>query len=199
MGDLSPLAHVKGLVGFNSMALICNKYSATCKPTSTFESMEQKYIVQHEGQVLTFSQSEFEHFSSNKKLIVAAGGLVCNGNGDFLFINRLNQMDLPKGKLELGESESEGALREVEEETGVRNLELNEKIMDTYHTYVQNEELILKRTAWYNMKVAGCPELRPQIEEGIAWVKWINKAEVEDFVRDTYLSIRLVWEHARHV
>ncbi|MFM9421991.1 MAG: hypothetical protein RIR06_452, partial [Bacteroidota bacterium] len=35
--------------------------------------------------------------------------------------------------------------------------------------------------------------------EGIAWVKWINKAEVEDFVRDTYLSIRLVWEHARHV
>jgi 8-oxo-dGTP pyrophosphatase MutT (NUDIX family) len=161
--------------------------------------MEQKYIVQHEGQVLTFSQSEFEHFSSNKKLIVAAGGLVCNGNGDFLFINRLNQMDLPKGKLELGESESEGALREVEEETGVRNLELNEKIMDTYHTYVQNEELILKRTAWYNMKVAGCPELRPQIEEGIAWVKWINKAEVEDFVRDTYLSIRLVWEHARHV
>ena len=108
-------------------------------------------------------------------------------------------MDLPKGKLELGESESEGALREVEEETGVRNLELNEKIMDTYHTYVQNEKLILKRTAWYNMKVAGFPELRPQIEEGIAWVKWINKAEVEDFVRDTYLSIRLVWEHARHV
>ncbi len=107
-------------------------------------------------------------------------------------------MDLPKGKLELGESESEGALREVEEETGVRNLELNEKIIDTYHTYVQNEKLILKRTAWYSMKVAGCPELTPQIEEGIAWVKWINKAEVEDFVKDTYPSIRLVWEHAMH-
>lgn len=158
--------------------------------------MEQKYIVQHEGQVLTFSQSEFDVFSSDKKGIVAAGGLVCNGNGDFLFINRLNQMDLPKGKLENCESESEGALREVEEETGVGNIELGEKIIDTYHTYFQHEQLILKRTAWYNMRVNGCPELIPQKEEGIEWVKWIKKADVEDFIKDTYPSIRLVWEHA---
>ena len=195
MGDFNPLAHVNGLFGFSSIALICNKYSATCKPTSTFDSMTQKYVVQHEGQLLTFTQSEFDLFSLNKISISAAGGLVENDNGEFLFMSRLDHLDLPKGKLELGESESAGALREVEEETGVQGIILGPKIIDTYHTYEQKTQVYLKRTGWYKMKVSGCPKLTPQIEEGIVWVKWMNIEEVESRIAESYPSIRMIWNH----
>ena len=73
----------------------------------------------HLEKLLTFSQEEFDEFIKNRKFIHAAGGLVQNTNGDFLFMERNNTLDLPKGKLEKGESDEEGALREVEEETGV--------------------------------------------------------------------------------
>ncbi len=73
----------------------------------------------HLGRLLTFSQEEFDEFVSKRKFIHAAGGLVQNSNGDFLFMERNETIDLPKGKLEKGESDEEGALREVEEETGV--------------------------------------------------------------------------------
>ncbi len=127
---------------------------------------------------------------------MAAGGLVRNENNEFLFIYRLNQLDLPKGKLEDGESEAEGALREVEEETGVQQITLGPKIIDTFHTYALGNGIALKRTAWYAMSVLGTPDLIPQVEEGITWVKWMNKQVIESGIKDTYPSIRLVWEKA---
>ena len=52
-------------------------------------------------------------------LIEAAGGLVKNENGDYLFIYRNDKWDLPKGKIEKDEKTKVAAVREVEEECGI--------------------------------------------------------------------------------
>jgi 8-oxo-dGTP pyrophosphatase MutT (NUDIX family) len=121
---------------------------------------------------------------------------VQNINGDFLFMERNNTIDLPKGKLEKGESDEDGALREVEEETGVSGLEIIRPIIETYHTYTMNGKDVVKRTAWYLMHVEGCPTPTPQVEEGISWVKWMSKQEVTSYIEEGYASVRDVWYSA---
>ncbi len=56
------------------------------------------------------------------KVITAAGGMVVNPKKEILFIYRNRRWDLPKGKTEKNEGIETCAIREVEEETGVRNL-----------------------------------------------------------------------------
>jgi ADP-ribose pyrophosphatase YjhB (NUDIX family) len=53
-----------------------------------------------------------------QKIVMAAGGLVENEHGEILLIYRKKHWDLPKGKLDAGETLEECAVREVEEETG---------------------------------------------------------------------------------
>lgn len=50
----------------------------------------------------------------------AAGGIVTAPDGTMLLIRRNGRWDLPKGKVEAGETLLQAALREVEEETGIR-------------------------------------------------------------------------------
>lgn len=119
-----------------------------------------------------------------------------NTNGDFLFMERNNTIDLPKGKLEKGESDEQGALREVEEETGVSGLEIIRPLLETYHTYTMNGKDVVKRTAWFLMQVEGSPEPTPQVEEGISWVKWMKKQEVTSYIEEGYASVRDVWNIA---
>jgi 8-oxo-dGTP pyrophosphatase MutT (NUDIX family) len=158
--------------------------------------MTRKYNVYHLEELLTFSQEGFDEFIKKRKFIHAAGGLVQNTNGDFLFMERNNTIDLPKGKLEKGESDEQGALREVEEETGVSGLEIIRPLLETYHTYTMNGKDVIKRTAWYLMHVEGTPEPTPQVEEGISWVKWIKKQEVTSYIEEGYASVRDVWHSA---
>ncbi len=58
------------------------------------------------------------------KPVTAAGGLVENEKGEVLLIFRRGKWDLPKGKLDPGETIEQCAVREVEEETGLKNIEL---------------------------------------------------------------------------
>ncbi len=94
--------------------------------------------------------------------IDAAGGVVYNEQRAVLMIYRRGKWDLAKGKLDKGETIAECALREVSEETGLKTLTLEEKICDTYHIYAQNNEQLLKRTAWYRMKGSSADKLKPQ-------------------------------------
>ena len=67
------------------------------------------------------------------KEVDAAGGLVSNKRGDYLLISRNGMWDLPKGHREEGEDIEVTALREVQEETGVDQLELRGLICVTDH------------------------------------------------------------------
>ena len=64
--------------------------------------------------------------------IRAAGGVVSNPAGELLLIYRLGRWEFPKGKRKKHETLSETALREVEEECGVRVL-CEKKLTTTYH------------------------------------------------------------------
>ncbi len=120
------------------------------------------------------------------KIIHAAGGLVKNGDGDYLFIYRLDKWDLPKGKVEESEKMKDAALREVEEECGIKVNYLGPKIATTYHTYYMRGKFVLKQTKWYEMGVNKVPKLIPQTEEDITEAIWLNAKELDKVERNTY-------------
>ncbi|UEG54142.1 NUDIX domain-containing protein [Mucilaginibacter daejeonensis] len=123
-------------------------------------------------------------------VIKAAGGLVKNDRGNFLFIFRNGKWDLPKGKLEKGEKSEEGAVREVEEECGISIGKCGKKIVKTYHVYTIKGEVVLKKTYWYKMKYKGNARLKPQIEEGITDVRWMDRSDINTVAGNTFPSIK---------
>jgi 8-oxo-dGTP pyrophosphatase MutT (NUDIX family) len=112
-------------------------------------------------------------FKSIYKIIRAAGGVVENTEGKTLLIFRRDFWDLPKGKIDKGESVEHAAVREVQEETGIQQIELLYQIQTTYHTYQQKEKRILKETFWFSMKTQETT-LTPQAEEDIEQAIWVD-------------------------
>lgn len=141
----------------------------------------------HENEKLLLSS-----FSLAFKVIEAAGGLVKNKKGEYLFIFRNGKWDLPKGKIEKGEGIKKAAIREVEEECGVSKLKIEKELESTYHTYHVEEKAILKRTYWFEMLCEDESKLVPQTEEGITEVKWISKKDLQQVNDNTYDSIKEV-------
>jgi 8-oxo-dGTP pyrophosphatase MutT (NUDIX family) len=131
----------------------------------------------------------FKEIKKSLTIIKAAGGLVKNAKGEFLFIFRNKKWDLPKGKVEKGEGMKEAGLREVEEECGVKISTNDEKLCNTYHIYEMGAKLVLKKTNWYSMTVKGSPKLIPQKEEGITKAEWLSAADLKPVVKNTYPSI----------
>lgn len=123
------------------------------------------------------------------ELIVAAGGIVANEKGEILFQFRRGKWDLPKGKLDEGETIPECAVREVEEETGLQNIELGELIGITTHHYFENDKEIEKETHWYAMKVSGEQNLVPQVEEDIEKLDWVAEHELGTYLENSYANI----------
>lgn len=126
------------------------------------------------------------------RVVKAAGGVVFNGDR-ILLMYRLKRWDLPKGKLDDGERSKAAALREVEEETGVE-VQLEEKICTTWHTYTHNGNRILKRTKWYRMTCLDDANMAPQWEENIERLAWLDRKELRNALVDSYSSIRYVFE-----
>jgi 8-oxo-dGTP pyrophosphatase MutT (NUDIX family) len=122
-------------------------------------------------------------------LIEAAGGLVKNENDEYLFIYRNDKWDIPKGKIEKDEKIKEAAVREVEEECGIKVSGLNNKICKTYHVYTYKGDVVLKKTHWFNMDCEAQFKLKPQKEEGITEVRWFQRAHVEPIIANTFPSI----------
>lgn len=122
-------------------------------------------------------------------LVQAAGGLVLTPNQNVLLIFRRGKWDLPKGKLDDGESLEVCSIREVEEETGLSNIHLKEKLLITYHTYYEKDEHILKETHWYLMNVQNEQELIPQTDEDIEKCEWISFENLNTYMQNTHPSI----------
>lgn len=128
----------------------------------------------------------FKNFTS----VTAAGGLVENEKGEVLLIFRRGKWDLPKGKLDKGESIEECAVREVEEETGLKNIELKKKLTMTYHTYDEFGKHFLKDSHWYKMKVNGKQTIVPQTEEDISEIRWVKKKDLKNYFGNTFPSVK---------
>ncbi len=139
-------------------------------------------------------ENHWQSFKINLKVITAAGGLVLNDENEILFIYRGNKWDLPKGRIEKGEEIEETAVREVEEECGIKNLSIKKKLINTYHLFVQKGEHRLKETHWYLMHSNYKGKLIPQTEEGITNVLFKGKNDTEKALNNTYLNIRLVYD-----
>ena len=127
----------------------------------------------------------------------AAGGLVSNRRGDYLLIRRNGLWDLPKGHRENGEDITVTALREVQEETGVDQLELRDPICVTDHCYLRGGIWHLKHTWWYNMLYTDPVDLTPQREEDITKAAWVARSSLPSFLKNTYPSIVEVFREAK--
>ncbi len=116
-------------------------------------------------------------FFSLFKIVPAAGGLVLNAQSDMLLIYRRGSWDLPKGKMEIGETKKESAVREVVEETGLINVQLIKKLTTTYHIYPnRSNKRVLKPSYWYLMWSTDTL-LKPQIEEDIEKAEWVSLSD----------------------
>lgn len=146
---------------------------------------------------ITFAIDDYDAVINDIKkdytIVKAAGGLVLK-EGEVLMIWRLKKWDLPKGKLKKGEKQKIAAVREVEEECNVK-VKLGKKICHTWHTYKQNGRRILKKTYWYKMYCIDDSKMKPQLEENIEDIKWMNEVELKEALYNTYPSIRDVFRH----
>ena len=130
-----------------------------------------------------------KEFWKKFKIVKAAGGLVVNEENKILMIFRRGKWDLPKGKLDKGETLEQCAVREVEEETGLTNITLQSPLIITYHTYHEGSKFVLKESYWYNMKVSGIQNLTPQTEEDISAIKWATFTEAEELFPECFPSV----------
>lgn len=123
-------------------------------------------------------------------MIYAAGGLVLNPSKAILLIFRKGKWDLPKGKLDEGESLDQCALREVKEETGLQHLRLIEPLLVTYHTYDEDGKHILKETHWYLMHAGRDQQLKPQEDEQITAIEWVSEKQLGKYMENTFPLIK---------
>lgn len=134
-----------------------------------------------------------KHLRKKLKLYIAGGGLVYNSKNEILFIHRNGRWDIPKGKIEKGESIEECAIREVEEETGVKGLEIIKTLDTTYHVFKRNGKFCLKETFWFEMRTTSTEELTPQKNEGIKKAKWLNFEKSQKALDKSYENVKLLF------
>ena len=134
-----------------------------------------------------------QHIKDQFKIIKAAGGLVIK-DGKILMIYRLGKWDLPKGKMNKNEDVKEGAIREVEEECGIK-VQVIEELPNTWHSYAYKGNKILKKSSWFLMACTDDTFMKPQAEEFIEEVRWMTPQEVKDILKDAYGSIGFVMRY----
>lgn len=123
-------------------------------------------------------------------LIEAAGGLVINDKGEALVIFRKGKWDLPKGKIDDGETPENAAVREVSEECSIQLPKIAEVLEETWHTYQLNGKPIIKKAYWYKMNPQNHAEQpSPQLEEDITEAKWVSKEYFAEMRKNIYPAI----------
>jgi len=175
--DIQSMEKDARIISFSSAEKLHNEFKVFYK-----QSRQKKLIITGgEKKIWTAFRSLFLYIESS-------GGIVKNEQGELLMIYRNRHWDLPKGKMENGESPALAAIREVEEECGVKNLKIIRQISSTYHIYFQNNEC-MKRTYWYAMICRDSAKPKPQAEEGIKEAKWMSKTDVKKLWDKIYPSL----------
>ena len=135
------------------------------------------------------NEAEFDQVFALHKYIEAAGGMVRKADA-YLFILRNGVWDIPKGKLEKGETPELAAVREIEEECGLVEPIIVSNLINTLHTYPHKGKQVLKRTYWYLLdEDEKNSNLIPQIEEGITELEYVKLEDFDKIKKNTYGSI----------
>lgn len=188
----------------NGWIVFTKKWKKEFKPKNTEVIREKDFRVKdmHEIRrktpfskhllILTDEPKELlmKHFNKHE-FIQAAGGLV-QRKEQFLFIFRHGKWDIPKGKRDKGEAIKKCAQREIEEECGIKDLQLDSKICKTYHTYNWENRPVLKETHWFRLTYSGPKKLSPQLEESITKAVWMKRSGWKKVEKNTFETIRKV-------
>ncbi len=197
--------HIKIYFGDNPLYL-CDAVDETTQPyihhddavfidelnTHTIKAMihEMQQPQIHAGVFFHTDLAELQKaFWKKFTLVKAAGGLVLNEKKELLMIFRRGKWDIPKGKLDSGETLEQCAVREVQEETGLKEVELIEPLLTTFHTYHEGSKFVLKESYWYTMKADVKQAVQPQTEEDIVEIKWTTLKEAENLFPQTFPSV----------
>ncbi|HEX8314599.1 MAG TPA: NUDIX domain-containing protein [Flavisolibacter sp.] len=138
-----------------------------------------------------------ESVKTHLTVIQAAGGLVRTDQNEILLIFRKGKWDLPKGKLDEGEDLASCALREIKEETGAANLQIEKPLQITYHTYHEKGKHILKESHWFLVKTGANSPLTPQREEDIEKCEWVPVEHLSPYLDNMHASINDLLKKAR--
>ena len=162
-----------------------------------FENLDLlKLLTKKKVNSIGIISNEFEiilnMFKKKYPEIIAAGGKVINNKSEILFIYRNKKWDLPKGKAEKNENIAQTAIREVEEETGIKNLSIMKPLEKTYHIFNRAGINYLKTTYWFEMKSDFNGKFKPQKKEGITRVEWIGIENLSSILPKSYANIRLL-------
>jgi len=171
-----------------------NFYELNLKKGSEFTQMCRRFLNENKSIQLLIKdislEQVLEELKKEFRYIEAAGGFIQKGD-EYLFIHRHGRWDLPKGKLEKGESVREAAIRECEEECGVKNLKIEKSLGSTFHLYPYKKGIALKQSYWFYMNTAFEGPLVPQTGESIEKAEWVKAPKVlSDILPDTYFTIR---------
>ncbi|MCU0360521.1 MAG: NUDIX domain-containing protein [Bacteroidia bacterium] len=177
-----------------------NFYELNLKKGTEFNRTCRDFISHNKSIQLLIKDISFEQvleaLKKEFRYIEAAGGFIQKAD-EYLFIHRHGRWDLPKGKLEKGEGIQEAAIRECEEECGVKNLKIEKPLRSTFHLYPFKRDIALKQAYWFYMTTNFEGPLVPQTGESIEKAEWVKKEKVmKDILPDTYLTIRDVIKEA---
>ncbi len=185
------------LTSSGNISIIKGDYITICinKVDDVLDVMLKHSDNEEETIVIAYKSKEelIAAFENSLTQRVAAGGWVNNSKGELLVIDRLKHYDIAKGHLEKGETLEQCAIREVEEETGINNLNIDRKLGISRHIfqYSKDEEFILKITHWYEMKSDFSGKFIAQKEEGVERVFWLAKL---DILKNKNRFWRSLWE-----
>lgn len=181
--DSNQINDFNGIFLFEQFAMAQKDYVLSLvslpNPNSNFYIVSEKPI-----------QAMSDFFNTYERVEAAGGIVVCQSK--VLIMKRNGIWDLPKGKVDSGESLESAAIREVEEETGISNLKIDQKLINTFHTYSTYGPDSIKKTAWFLMETTDFGTLVPQLEEGITEVVWAKSEELDTYFADSYASLKEV-------
>jgi ADP-ribose pyrophosphatase YjhB (NUDIX family) len=177
----------------NLIEYVLVKNASPLQIEKTFKLMKSNKLKKLDEVTFTVQNTEATiKFIKNKFTIIKAAGGLVEKSSKILMIHRLGKWDLPKGKLDKKEKGKDAAVREVEEECNIKVI-LGEKICATWHTYTQNGKGILKKTSWYAMECVDDSDMKPQQDEDIDEVRWMDGRELRPALYNSYRSVRHVF------
>lgn len=129
------------------------------------------------------------------RLVIAGGGFLVRQQGDekeIALIYRRQKWDIPKGKLDPGETYEACAVREVQEELGIQDIQSIQPLGSTWHCYDRKGKFCIKRTYWYEMETSETV-FHPQEEEDIEEVTWFPWSEAKEVLGFPVFSMHMTY------